>query len=174
MSKNTPYQKPVKQMTLHEFETLFPTETACKDYFVARRWPKGAVKCPRCGNEKVYALPSRPYHWVCKNHETVYRFSLYVGTIFENTNYALKTWFKVLYMMLTSKKGMSALQIHRMIGTGSYETAWYMCQRLRAGLADPEFIQLMGIVEVDEMHIAGKIRIGIAKSARALLAVRTK
>ena len=83
-------------MTLSEFEKLFPNDNACKDYLLARRWPNG-VKCPRCGNEKVYALKTRPYHWVCKKHETVYRFSLYVGTIFENTNYSLLTWFKVLY-----------------------------------------------------------------------------
>ncbi len=87
-----------------------------------------------------------------------YRFSVTVNTIFENTNYPLLTWFKVLYLMLTSKKGISALQIHRMIGTGSYRTAWFMCHRLRAGLADPDFKKLMGIVEVDETGIGGKDR----------------
>jgi transposase-like protein len=85
-----------------------------------------------------------------------YRFSVTVGTIFENTNYKLLIWFKVLYLMLTSKKGISALQIHRMIGSGSYRTAWFMCHRLRAGMAEPEFRQLMGIVEVDETFIGGK------------------
>src|SRR5439155_1319160 len=85
-----------------------------------------------------------------------YRFSLLVGTIFENTNYPLLTWFLVLYLMLSSKKGMSALQIHRMIGSGSYRTAWYLAHRLRAGLADPEFRRLMGVVEVDETYIGGK------------------
>jgi transposase-like protein len=58
--------------------------------------------------------------------------------------------------MLTSKKGMSALQIQRMMGFGSYRTAWYMCHRVRAGLADEKFNQLMGIVEVDETAIGGK------------------
>jgi IS1 family transposase len=79
-----------------------------------------------------------------------------VGTIFENTNVGLKTWFKVIYLMLTSKKGISALQIHRMMGFGSYSTAHYMCHRVRAGLADAEFRQLMGIVEVDETYVGGK------------------
>jgi transposase-like protein len=60
--------------------------------------------------------------------------------------------------MLSSKKGMSALQIHNMIGSGSYRTAWYIAHRLRAGLADPEFRQLMGIVEVDETFLGGKDR----------------
>jgi len=58
--------------------------------------------------------------------------------------------------MLTSKKGISALQIHRMMGFGSYETALYMTHRVRAGLADPEFRKLMGIVEVDETYVGGK------------------
>ncbi|MGH9807489.1 MAG: IS1595 family transposase [Terriglobia bacterium] len=147
--------------TFADFDRLFPDETACKAYLTARRWPNG-VHCPRCGNEKVYALKARPFHWLCKSvaclkeSRTGYRFSLYVGTIFENTNYPLRTWFRVLYLMLSSKKGMSALQIHRMIGSGSYRTAWYIAHRLRAGLADPEFRKLMGVVEVDETYIGGK------------------
>ena len=58
--------------------------------------------------------------------------------------------------MVTSKKGMSALQVHRTIGSGSYSTAFYMCHRLRAAMNDPEFRELMGIVEVDETYIGGK------------------
>jgi transposase-like protein len=150
-----------RPMTLDEFDELFPSEDACKQYLLSRRWPK-AVACPRCGNEKVWELKSRPYHWVCKSPACLkkstsgYRFSLYVGTIFENTNYPLRTWFRVLYFMLASKKGISALQIHRMIGSGSYRTAWYIAHRLRAGLMDPDFKKLMGIVEVDETFIGGK------------------
>src|SRR4029077_14150649 len=153
---NTPEPKITRQMTLAEFDRLFPNETACKTYLVASRWPK-AVSCPRCGNGKVYALKTRPFNWVCKKcGDTPYRFSVTVGTIFENTNYKLLVWFKVLYLMLTSKKGISALQIHRMIGSGSYRTAWFMCHRLRAAMHDPGFQKLMGIVEVDETYIGGK------------------
>lgn len=148
-------------ITFADFDRLFPDETACKIYLTTRRWPKG-VTCPRCGNDKVYSLKARPFHWLCKSlaclkeSKTGYRFSLTVGTIFENTNYPLRTWFRVLYLMLSSKKGMSALQIHRMIGSGSYRTAWYIAHRLRAGLADPAFRKLMGVVEVDETFIGGK------------------
>src|SRR5947208_676671 len=150
-----------KPMALAEFDALFPDETACKQYLLMRRWPE-QVACPRCGNTKVWEAKHRPWHWICKSPKclkqsrTGYRFSLYVGTIFENTNYPLLTWFKVLYLMLQSKKGMSALQIHRMIGSGSYRTAWYLSHRLRAGLSDPEFVRLVGIVEVDETFIGGK------------------
>jgi transposase-like protein len=147
--------KPVKSMTFKEFEDLFPDEDACKNYLKSHRWPE-KVKCPRCGNEKVYEL-SREYHWQC--YECAphgYRFSVLVGTIFENTNYPLCTWFKVIYLMLSSKKGMSALQIHRMIGTGSYKTAWYMCHRIRAGLGNVDFHKLIGFVEVDETYVGGK------------------
>ena len=150
--------KITRQMTLADFDRMFPDETACKAYLVAQRWPHG-VRCPRCGNEKVYAGKARPWTWECKKcgaGKSAYRFSVIAGTIFENTNYPLLIWFKVLYLMLTSKKGISALQIHRMIGSGSYRTAWFMCHRLRAGMSDPEFRQLMGIVEVDETYIGGK------------------
>jgi len=148
------------QMTLGQFDRLFPNEEACRDYLFSHRWPKGAT-CPRCHKaEKVYKLESQPWKWECWSAECAkghaYRFSLIAGTIFENTKYPLLTWFKVLYLMLTSKKGISALQIHRMIGSGSYKTAFYMCHRLRASLQDPEFRQLMGVVEVDETFIGGK------------------
>jgi transposase-like protein len=149
----------VRQMTLAEFDRLFPDEESCWTYLLLRRWPSGP-HCPRCDNDHVYESTARPWHWQCKkcgkNNRTPYRFSLKTGTIFEETKVPLRTWFKVLYFMLTSKKGMSALQIHRMVGFGSYRTAWYMCMRLRASMHDPDFKQLMGIVEVDETQIGGK------------------
>jgi Transposase zinc-ribbon domain/ISXO2-like transposase domain len=124
-----------------------------------RRWPDGVVKCPHCGkSETVYNI-NQPWKWECSNPEcrsgNTYRFSLYVRTIFENTKYPIKTWFEVLWQMLNSKKGVSAKQIQRQIGS-SYPTAWYMCHRLRAAMYDDEFQQLMGIVEVDETYIGGK------------------
>src|SRR5205823_7309064 len=125
-----------------------------------RRWPKG-VTCPRCGNRKVYALPSRPWHWACKacaKPRSSYRFSLTVGTIFDNSKVGLKVWFEVLWQMLNSKKGVSALQIQRQIKCGSYQTAWYMCHRLRAAMQDRDFCKLMGIVEIDETYIGGQAK----------------
>jgi transposase-like protein len=146
-----------KQMTVAEFEALFPDDDACKAYLVRRRWPEG-VRCPRCGNQTVYPVTNRPFHWQCTRCAKAggYRFSVLVGTIFENTNIALRVWFRVIYLMLTSKKGISALQVQRTMGFGSYSTAHYMCHRVRAGLANPEFRKLMGIVEVDETYVGGK------------------
>lgn len=151
-----------RQMTDSQFDEMFPTDEACKAYLMRRRWPDGVVKCPRCGNDKVWTLKARPFHWQCnqcgqaETGRREYRFSVTVGTVFANSNVGLRTWFKVIYLMLVSKKGISALQIHRMMGFGSYETAHYMCMRIRGALVDPKFRQLMGIVEVDETFVGGK------------------
>ena len=141
------------QMTVPQFERLFPDDDACKAYLVARRWPHG-VHCARCGNHDVYPVANKPFHWQCSKCAKAggYRFSVIAKTIFDNTKIGLKTWFRVIHLMLTSKKGVSSLQIHRMMGFGSYSTALYMCHRVRAGLVDPEFRKLMGIVEVDETY----------------------
>ena len=133
----------------------FPTNESCKQFLMERRWQDGVVRCPKCGNPAVYKLNTRPFHWLCKPCKN-YRFSVISGTIFQDTKYPLKTWFEVLWQMLNSKKGVSALQIQRQIGSGSYETAWYMCMRLRSSMHDPDFRQLMGIVEVDETFVGGK------------------
>ena len=148
--------KPVHQMTSAQFEARFVDETACQEYLVARRWPQG-IRCPRCGNAKLYDHSSyKPFHWQCRNcAPDGYRFSCIAGTIFENTNKPLYDWFKVTHLMLTSKKGMSALQIMRFMGFGSYKTAWGMCHKIRVALMHPEE-KLGGIVEVDETWIGGK------------------
>jgi hypothetical protein len=148
-------------MTFRQFMTTYPNETACRQFLADHRWPDG-VKCPRCGKgETVYKI-AQPWKWECSNPDcrsgNAYRFSVTAGTIFENTKHPLLTWFKVLYTMLQSKKGVSSRQIRRMFfgENSSTRTAWYVCHRLRAGMADPDFKQLMGIVEVDETFMVGK------------------
>lgn len=148
----------IQQMSIADFEKQFPTEEACKIYLVNSRWPEG-VRCPRCNNENVYELESKGWHWQCSScAKDGYRFSVLVGTIFENTNKPLREWFRVIHLMLTSKKGMSALQIGRYMGFGSYKTAWYMCHRIRVALASGDMAKLGGIVEVDETFIGGKAK----------------
>lgn len=155
MSNNS---KKIHQMTFAQWEAAFPTEDACDAYLVANRWPSGKVKCPRCGSANAYELKTMKWKWECPDcaKGNAYRFSTISGTIFENTNKDLREWFRVIHLMLTAKKGISALQVQRMMGFGSYRTAWFMCHRIRAALANEDFRQLMGIVEVDETNIGGK------------------
>jgi hypothetical protein len=163
--------------TIGEFDKQFGTDEQCKQFLTKMRWPNG-VTCPRCGNEKVYVLAARPFHWLCKSgKESVntltgevvtchkrngYRFSVISGTIFQDTKIAMSLWFKVGYLMLTAKKGMSALQIHRVMfgenSTHDYHTSWFMCMRWRAAMAGDMCQPLSGEVEVDETYIGGKDR----------------
>ena len=150
-------------MTFEEFDKQFPTEEACKAYIVAKRWPDG-VRCPRCNRtEKVYALKKRPFSWVCCNTDcgkrAGYRFSVTTRTIFQDTKAPLRVWFKIGYLMITAKKGISSLQVRRVIygeksGT-DWRTCWYICHRWRAAMKG-EMFPMGGIVEVDETYIGGK------------------
>ena len=149
--------KRIHQMTIAEWERTFPDENACAAYLVKYRWPLG-VRCPRCGNAAVYELKALKWRWQCeKCTVNGYRFSHIAGTIFENTNKPLRDWFRVLHMMLTSKKGISSLQIQRVMGFGSYETALNMTHKIRTALIEPE-TKLGGIVEVDETFVGGKFK----------------
>jgi transposase-like protein len=159
--------------TIVEFDKAFADETPCRQFLQDMRWPHG-VTCPRCGNTKVWALKSKPFYWVCKSGATTtdpagkqvvcaknggYRFSVISHTIFQNTKIPLTRWFKVAYLILTVKKGMSALQVHRiMFGEDSgsdYRTSWYMVMRLRCAMKS-DVLPLTGEVEVDETFIGGK------------------
>jgi len=157
-------------MTLRDLLSRFPDNESCKAFLEKKRWPDGNIACPRCGS-KAYRLKARPFYYLCKSGKQTtdkktgeqftcqtkngYRFSVITRTVFENSNYPLREWFRIIFMMLHAKKGMSAHQIHRMIGTGSYETAWYMCTRIRAAITDNQFVRLMGVVEADETWIGG-------------------
>jgi len=152
-------------IVFEQFEKAFPTDEACKKYIVRKRWPKG-VTCPRCGaKEKVYALKARPFHWTCCNKDCGgrkgYRFSVTTHTIFQDTKISLRIWFKIGYLMLTAKKGISSLQVRRVIfgedsGT-DWRTAWYICHRWRAAMTGDAFpISGSNPVEMDETYIGGK------------------
>jgi hypothetical protein len=160
MAKNskTPHYR-IHQLTVEQFEKRFPSEDACREYLVNHRWPTGVVRCPRCGFE-AREHGTKPFHWQCYNcdDQSSYRFSVLVGTVFENSNKPLRDWFRVIHMMTTSKKGVSALQVFRTLGFGSYKTAWYMCHRIRVAMQDREFLQLLGIVEVDETFVGGDFK----------------
>src|SRR5260370_28679408 len=148
--------------TFEQFNRDFPSDEACKAYIVAKRWPDG-VRCPRCGaSERVYLL-KKPFSWTCCNvacgGRKSYRFSVPTGTIFQDTKISLRLWFKIGYLMLTAKKGMSSLQVRRVIfgeDSGSdWRTTWYICHRWRAAMKGDAF-PLTGEVEVDETFVGGK------------------
>lgn len=149
-------------MTYEQFNQAFSTDEACKAYIVAKRWPDG-VRCPRCNRkEKVYALKT-PFRWTCCNADcgkrAGYRFSVTTHTIFEDTKVSLRIWFQIGYLMWTAKKGLSSLQVRRVIfgedsGT-DWRTAWYICHRWRAAMKGG-VLPLEGEVEVDETFIGGK------------------
>jgi transposase-like protein len=136
-------------LTLAQLLDTFRTENDAYAYVVKLRWPNG-VTCPKCGTEKVYRLNGgKGWKWVCKQSHAKngYRFSPLVGTIFENTNIPLRTWFQCILLMCRSKKGMSALQIQHTLGLGSYRSAWYMCHRIRAAMENTDFTKLRVVSE---------------------------
>jgi transposase-like protein len=150
-------------MTYEQFNKAFDTDDACKEYIVAKRWPDG-VRCPRCNRkEKVYKLKA-PFRWTCCNADcgkrAGYRFSVTTHTIFEDTKVSLRIWFQIGYLMWTAKKGLSSLQVRRVIfgedsGT-DWRTAWYICHRWRAAMKGDVMPPLTGEVEVDETYVGGK------------------
>ncbi len=149
--------------TFEEFDKQFPTDEACKQYIVAKRWPDG-VRCPRCNaRERIYVRKGKPFSWICCNkgcgERRGYSFSVTTGTIFSDTKVSLRIWFKIGYLMLTAKKGISSLQVRRVVfGENSgtdWRTAWYICHRWRAAMRGDAF-PLTGQVEVDETYVGGK------------------
>jgi transposase-like protein len=137
----------LQQMTALQLAASFPDDNACKAYLAKHRWPD-KVHCPRCGNVEVYGLPA--FNWQCQAcNRNGYRFSVLVGTIFENTKISLKVWFRTIHIMLT-KKGVAIVEVQRTMGLGSYRSAWFLCHRIRTALTDDNFRKLMGIVEVNE------------------------
>ena len=110
-----------------------------------------ACVCPRCQDARIHEVTKKPFHWQCRKcNKNGYRFSVITGTIFENTKYPLVTWFQVAYLMCQSKKGMSALRIHRHDGNRLLRDRVVYGTRLRAAMKNETFEQLIGEVEADE------------------------
>ncbi len=164
-------------ISLRQIHQEYDTQDKCLALLVSLRWRSG-VECPRCGSKRVIRIKHRAWNWVCKSgaqsldratgqiiecpKKTGYRFSPLVGTVFENTNYPLPLWFEVTYLICQSKKGMSALQVQRMLKENgrptAYKTAFYMCHRIRAMLGNDEMPKFTGVVEADETYLGGKDR----------------
>jgi transposase-like protein/IS1 family transposase len=127
----------------------YHNEDKCRDYLEELRWPNG-VACPRCGSTSISRV-QKPRVFDC--NDCRYQFSVTSNTVLHDTHLPLWKWFATAYLMIESKKGISANQVKRTIGV-SYKTAWYLCHRIRAAI--PERNRLNGIVEVDETFVGGK------------------
>ncbi len=133
----------------------FGTDEKCRETLVALKWPDG-VECPRCQSKKISKIAARNVY-DCDSCR--YQFSVTAGSIFHDSHLPLTKWFFATYVMVESKKGVSANQLKRMLGI-SYKTAWYLCHRIRKATeeAQPKPIGKGGIVELDETYIGGKKR----------------
>jgi transposase-like protein len=141
------------EMNLPKLIEQFGDNEKCRARLTQLRWPKG-VACPRCDSTSISRVIGRD-QYDCNSCR--YQFSTTSGTIFHDTHLPLSKWFLAIYLMTESKKGMSALQMKRTLNV-SYETAWYLCHRIRAAMRDINAELLRGIVEVDETYVGGKTR----------------
>ena len=134
------------------------TEDEAREMIEAIRWPNGVV-CPKCGSDKgAYELKgktTRPGLKKCKVCRK--KFTVMIGTIFEDSHIPLNKWLMGIYLMSASKKGMSAHQLHRMLDI-TYKSAWFMAHRIRYAMTQEPLGKLIGTVEADETYIGGKER----------------
>jgi transposase-like protein len=154
--------------TLQEAVIYFASYENCHDFMMNLRWPDGKVLCPRCGSDDVSYLPNARVFKCYVKHERQ-KFSLKVGTIFEDSPLPLEKWLPVMWMLVNAKNGVSSWEIHRSVGV-TQKTAWFMLQRCRLALQDEKMGgKLGGEVEVDETYIGGKARnMHKARKLRAL------
>jgi len=136
--------------TLAELETRFGTEQACRDYLLKLRWPEGFV-CQRCRGRSAWTTNRNLL--VCAGCQ--YQASLTAGTIFQDTRKPLTMWFRAIWWVTAQKNGASALGLQRILGLGSYFTAWTWLHKLRRAMVRPGRDRLHGRVEVDETYIGG-------------------
>ena len=136
--------------TLSEFEAKFPDEAACRAYWKQIRFGD-TVACVRCGHGKTYARRDGWFECPKCHHQS----SLTAGTIFQGTRKPLKLWFRAIWELCVHRQGLSAKDLQRILGFGSYETAWTWLHKLRRGLVDHRRKPLSGEVEMDEGFIRG-------------------
>ena len=136
---------------LAEFELRFSTEDVCRDYLVQLRWPEG-FRCPRCGCGRFW--PQRIVLLHCAGCD--YQSSGTAGTIFQDTHAPLTLWFRAMWYITSQKNGTSALGLQRILGLGSYRTAWTWLHKLRRAMVRPGRDRLHGRVEVDETFVGGE------------------
>jgi len=137
--------------TFLEAVRYFSDPDTCLQFLVALRWLRG-VKCPHCGSKKVTFLENAKL-WKCKNAHPKQKFSVKVGTIFEDSPMGLDKWFPAMWLTASCKNGISSYELHRCLGV-TQKTAWFMLQRIRLAMQKGLTGKLSGRVEADETYIA--------------------
>lgn len=145
-------------MTYFEFTKRFPDENIAIDFIVATKYKDGYV-CPKCGSihKGIYHQKYNHRFMYCNNCKS--EFSALKGTIFESTHLDLRMWLYAMNLVLVSRKGISALQLKRELGMGSYQSAWRMLQQIRKAMEKEEYKETFeAVVEIDETYVGGKPR----------------
>jgi transposase-like protein len=137
--------------TLMELERRFSSDEACRQYLFALRWPEGFA-CRRCQGRTAW--PMSRGRWLCRSCR--YQASVTAGTVFQDSHLPLSTWFRAAWQVTSQKNGVSALGMQRVLGLGSYKTAWAMLHKLRRAMVRPGRDRLRGVVEVDETYWGGE------------------
>lgn len=144
----------MKFKSLVELFDTFKTEEDCREFLIQQRW-NGKPVCPYCGYaEKAYRIEGGK-RFKCGNKECHKKYSVTVGTFFENSNIGLRTWFAAMYLITAHKKGISSLQLSRDLNIHQ-KTAWFMLHRIRGMVASQAPEMLKEEVQVDETFVGGK------------------
>lgn len=137
--------------TVTELHDWFADEAACRAYLERIRWPEGP-RCPRCPEAQVWKMAAPFYR--CGH--CGYDFTVTAATLFDNTKLPLRLWFEAMWYVVSQKNGVSALGVQRVLGLGSYRTAWRWLHKLRRAMVRPGRDRLSGTVEVDEAYVGGQ------------------
>jgi len=161
--------------TLQEAIKFFSNPANVRAYLIARRWPDGVVKCPRCGSEDVL-FQEKYNRYQCGKKHSLRQFTLKTGTIFEDSPIGLDKWLMAMWMVVNCKNGVSSYEIARDTGV-TQKTAWFMDHRIRFAIHQQGGDDKMGgegsTVEVDETYIGGLARNMHASKRREKLHGRT-
>src|SRR5215207_4605942 len=137
-----------------EFQKHFSSEEKCREYLEQQRW-NGTPACPFCGSLNVCRFTSGKI-FKCREKECRNKFSVTVGTIYENTKVPLSKWFLATYILAVHSKGISSLQLATWLGV-TQKTAWHLNHRIRVMLGNNAPELLDGICEVDETYVGGSV-----------------
>jgi hypothetical protein len=142
--------------TLLEAVKFYADFEHCRAVMVEARWPDGVMHCPTCNSDHVTFL-AKARVWKCYGKHERPKFSLKVGTIFEDSPIPLEKWLPTVWLLTNCKNGVSSYELARAIGV-TQKTAWFMLHRVRMAMQSGTFVKLGGEVKVDETFIGGKAR----------------